>query len=196
MHTCRCSAGSEWERPSCCCTILQNYRAELLCQLQKCLCFNPECTRAKQLQALARLHLPHWRHRRLRSSCQHGRVAVTCSQLEEPSFGWAVRTPCPRRLLPTRALCPLLPILISSTMQLIPLHLPLLCLCQTALRSPQGLDWGRGRAEHFVFQGKEETVAQMKTEQKSTYCCFQQHKIKTHYFGTANFCSKAGRNAV
>lgn len=52
-----------------------------------------------------------------------------------------------------------------------------------------------GRAEHSVFQWKEETLAQMQAEQKSTYCSFQQHKTKAQGFGTANSCSRAGRNA-
>lgn len=40
------------------CTILQNYGAELISQLQKCLCFNLVCAKVKQLQTIAYLHLP------------------------------------------------------------------------------------------------------------------------------------------
>lgn len=40
------------------CTILQNYGAELLSQLQKCLSFNLARAGVKQLQTMAYLHLP------------------------------------------------------------------------------------------------------------------------------------------
>lgn len=127
------------------CAIRQNYGAELIKSVPEMSLFQP---RVKQLQTLAYLHLTSWRQGRFRSQCQCGRATTTCSQLRCPATEVQLWLPNPQATSNGDMSSPLQPF------NLTPPHLSLFCLCKVALRSPEGLDWGRGKSWMLCFPGK------------------------------------------